>query len=73
MPTAKSRQKKQPKRVLALPDLEHAKTSAGVRCVVFGTCGRRTIVLIALVGREGHGLAGPQQVSQILDSSIRRS
>ena len=32
-----------------------------------------TIVLIAVVGREGHGLAGPQQVSQIRDSSIRRS
>ena len=38
------------------------RASAGVGCVVFGTCGRRQIVLIALVGREGHGLAGPQQV-----------
>ena len=27
MPTSKSRKRKQPKRVLALPDLEHAKTA----------------------------------------------
>ena len=27
MPTTKSRKKKPPKRVLALPDLEHAKTA----------------------------------------------
>jgi len=36
------------------------RASAGVGCVVFGTCGRQTVVLIGLVGREGLGLAGPQ-------------
>jgi len=42
------------------------RASAGVGCVVFGTCGRQTVVSIGLVGREGHGLAGPQQVRRTL-------
>ena len=34
MPTSKSRKRKPPKRVLALPDLEHAKTAGTEQSVV---------------------------------------
>jgi hypothetical protein len=40
MPKAKSRKKKPPKHVLALPDLEHAKTA--VRNSLTSTSGQRT-------------------------------
>ena len=45
-----------------------SRASAGVRCVGVRDLWAPTIVLIALVGHEGHGFAGPQQVRRTIRS-----
>jgi hypothetical protein len=47
MPTSKSRKKKPPKRILALPDLEHAKTEA-LNSLAFAGGQRRRELLATL-------------------------